>query len=391
MRKIKKPNPPEHLVLVDTNILWHENKAHVVNPDFEEFWSKYSASFPMKLIIPEAVRGELLYQQTESALKLLKKVNADISSISGITSKTYSHRVTEERIRKEVEDRFDLWVSGKLGEIKDTPLSEIDWKRVVNDSIWRRLPFTPDAKNPKNEKGFRDCLILETVCSVCRFYSDDVNIAFICNDYALRTASDKRLGKIDSFSSYESLNDFKSFIELTKKDLNERFVKSILNRASEKFHSTKSRDTLIFKDGFYSKLWDEFRNEIDSPADPEPLSYLGSRNHSWNHTGDEQVWVTRPYFKELVGEREYHWISTITIVRIFERDEQDAFLSNLIISESRRLLVFPIEVHWKANVRADGRFFACEIVEYNKGEVTFDAPTPDQLERYGLQKRVEIG
>ena len=80
-------------------------------------------------------------------------------------------------------------------------------------------------------------MILETVCAVCRFYSTEVNIAFICGDYALREAADSRLGTIESFTTYESLADFTSFIELTRKNLTERFVKSILAKARSKFHS----------------------------------------------------------------------------------------------------------------------------------------------------------
>jgi len=95
MARIVRPSPPEHIVLVDTNILWHEEKKHVVNPDFESFWDKYSASFPMKLIIPDVVRGELLFQQSTSAAKLLEKANREIAAISEITEKKYSHRVTE--------------------------------------------------------------------------------------------------------------------------------------------------------------------------------------------------------------------------------------------------------------------------------------------------------
>ena len=390
MKKIKKPNPPEHIVLVDTNILWFEDKVKVVNPDFELFWEKYGSAFPMKLIIPEVVRGEILYQQTESALKLLKKANSDIEAISKITAKSYSHRVTEERIKKEVEERFDSWTTGKSAEIKATPVADIDWQGIINSSIWRSLPFTPDAKNPKNEKGFRDSMILETVCAVCKYFSDDVNIAFVCNDYALRTASDSRLGDIESFSTYESLKDFQSFIELTQKDLNERFVKSIISRAASKFFESGNEDSLLFKDGFYSLLRKDFDADLNNPKDPSPFGFLGSLEKSWIHVGKEQAWVGKPIFKSLEGEKEYHWESTITIVRLFEKQGAgNALLPTLITEPTRRLLVFPICVHWKAEVRADGRFFVCKVVDYEKRDVTFEPPTIDQLERYGIQRAAE--
>ena len=63
MAKITKPSPPEHIVTVDTNILWHDDKGYAVNPEFDEFWQKHSGGFPMKLVIPDVVFGELLYQR----------------------------------------------------------------------------------------------------------------------------------------------------------------------------------------------------------------------------------------------------------------------------------------------------------------------------------------
>jgi len=387
-KKIIKPNPPEHLVIPDTNILWHDDKSHVVNPDFEVFWADNSPTFPMKLIIPSVVRGELLYQQTTSALKLLSKVNIGLEDITSITQKPYSHRVTEQRIQKEVEGRFDLWIQGKQAEIYATPVNEIDWTKVIDDSIWRQLPFTPDAKNPKNEKGFRDYMILETLCSACKFYSDDVNIAFICGDYALRRAAEERLGSIDSFSCYESLEGFRSFIELTRKNLTERFVKSIMSRAAIKFHNEKERGGLIYIDGFYERLRAEFKDDIENPKHDDPfLGLMSPSTGSWKNIGNEQAWVTRPQFLSLEGSSEYHWTSKVTYARLYERD--NARLASLPTEGERRLLILSIDVHWKANVRADGRFFECNIVNYKKINYTFEPPTDEQLDRYGLNKKAE--
>ena len=66
-----------------------------------------------------------------------------------------------------------------------------------------------------------------------------------------------------------------------------------------------------------------------------------------------------------------------------------ALLPSPIPEATRRLLVFPICVHWKAEVRADGRFFDCTVVEYEKRDVTFEPPTDNQLERFGMQRAAE--
>jgi hypothetical protein len=390
MGKIIKLSPPEHIVTVDTNILWHEDKGFAVNPEFDDFWQRHSSTFPMKLVIPEVVMGELLYQQTTSAIKLLEKVNQDIGSISRITQKQYSHRITPDRVRKQVDERLNGWLVEKKAEVKPTPTDEIDWKSLVQSAIWRELPFVADPKNPKTEKGFRDAIILETVSSICRYYSADVNIAFICNDYALRTASEMRLGKLPSFSAYESLKDFESFIELTKKNLTERFVKSILSRAREKFYDEKDKECLIYKDGFDRRIRDEFRSKIETPVSYDLYAlalYRAGLDPTWKHVGKEQARVTRPQFERVEGKHTYHWLSKITFVRLYEGESRR--LGGLPPTLEKRLMILTIDVRWNANVHADGRFFDCKIVDHKEGDYSFKEPTSEELERYGIQESVE--
>jgi len=383
MPRIVRPSPPEHLVIVDTNILWTDDKGVVVHPDFDVFWEKYSGIFPMKLIIPYVVRGELLFQQVTSASKLLDKANQHIHEVSRVTGKAYSHRVTCERIKKEIEQRFDAWLQSKQGELKAVPLDDIAWEKVIEDSIWRNSPFTADPKNPKNEKGFRDYMILETVCAVCRFYSAEVNIAFICGDYPLREAADSRLGSIESFTTYESISDFSSFIELTRKNLTERFVKSILARARTKFHSEED-ECLLFKDGLINRIRETFKSKIENPVVEGTFGFLDFGKRAWKHIGEETVWVTRPQFLSLEGDDVYHWNSVVTFYRLYEREQSEQL--GIFSSGERRLVVLSVDVHWKATVRSDGRFFDTEVVDYKESKYSFEQPKEEYLADKGIFK-----
>ena len=381
-----RPNPPEHIVSVDTNILWFEDKGCVVNPKFDEFWNSYSTTFPMKLIIPAVVRGELLFQQITSALKLLDKANSNIRAVTRITGKQYSHRILKDRVTKEATKRFDKWVQSQGAEVCDTPIDDIDWSKLIDAAIWRRLPFTPDPENPKNEKGFRDALILETMDAICRSYSEEANIAFVCNDFALRKAADYRLSGIEGFSTYESLEDFATFINLTKRNLTERFVKSILSRARDKFFNEKGKKGLFYSDDYFTKLRDEFKARIESPMVPEEVIY-GVRGwlNAWTHVGNEQTWIGNPLFEKVAEDNIYYWVSTITFVRLYEREQ--AIFTDSSGGKERRLLILTIDVHWQASVRADGRFFNCTVVNHKESNYSFEVPTQDKLERYGIQNK----
>ena len=66
---IRKEEIKEHIVIPDTNILWFKDKSKVVNPDFDSFWDNYAQDSNLHLVIPDVVKGEMLFQQSTSAIK----------------------------------------------------------------------------------------------------------------------------------------------------------------------------------------------------------------------------------------------------------------------------------------------------------------------------------
>jgi hypothetical protein len=127
MRKILKGQPPGHLVIVDTNILWCKDKGPAVSPEFDKFWSDHEGIVSMELVIPEVVRGEILFQHTTSAIKTLIKIKESFHEISSITAKTHTHRMTEDTIKKQIEVKFNRWLKSKHARIADIPINSIDW------------------------------------------------------------------------------------------------------------------------------------------------------------------------------------------------------------------------------------------------------------------------
>jgi len=380
-RKRIRPTPPDHIIIVDSNILWHEDKSVVISPEFKQFWDDNSQRFPMKLIIPSVVRGELLYQQTTSALKLLSGANKNIEKIGAITQKNYSHRISEARVKKEVKERFDNWIGRVSAEIRQAPIGNIDWNQMIENSVWRILPFTPDAKNPKNEKGFRDAVILETVQDICRSYHDDFFIAFICSDYPLRTASEKRLHEYEKFSCYESLKDFSSFIELKQQDLTNEFVKLILSKARNKFYNN-TINCISITHQIFKNITEEYSAKLNNPTS-FLLSLIPGGSMQWEPSNHEQTWIVAPTFDKLEGKDTFHWISEIRMVRPFIIKPLSPVLPELTLPEER-LRILRIAVDWSADVKADARFFNCKVNKISESGYSFEPPTPDEARRYGL-------
>jgi hypothetical protein len=64
---VRKEEVPPHIVIPDTNVLWNKDKSVAVNPEFDEFWEEFSSKSNLELIIPDVVKGELLFQQSSSS------------------------------------------------------------------------------------------------------------------------------------------------------------------------------------------------------------------------------------------------------------------------------------------------------------------------------------
>ena len=122
----------------------------MVNPEFDAFWQTYSKDSNLHLTIPEVVKGEILYQQTTSALKQLKKASQSLSEICSITDSKYSLRLTPKRIKQQVEKRFNKWLKLKKADLLSSPVGAINWEDIISNSIWRKAPFEADSKNPDN-------------------------------------------------------------------------------------------------------------------------------------------------------------------------------------------------------------------------------------------------
>jgi len=257
MPKIKRKRPPSHVLIPDTNILWHEKKDSCASPEFNDFWDDYSAKYDIELVLPDVVRGELLYQHTSSALITLNRINTQFENLSNYANKSYSHRVQPQRVRNDIETKFDSWLSTINAEVAETPINIIDWRRLINDAVWRISPFT-EEKDKKNEKGFRDAIILETVVDLAKT-KPDTNIAFVTNDSDLLSATNRRLSDNKYLSFYETLDEFASFLRLLDEKFTNEFIQAIQKRARLRFFNPKDQTCLLYKERIISNIREQFK------------------------------------------------------------------------------------------------------------------------------------
>jgi len=357
MSEIVKENIDPHAVIVDTNILWHKDKSKVVHPEFDEFWESHAAEANLELVIPDVVIGELLVQQTNSALKRLLEANKQFDELTTFTGKKYSHRVTEDRLKGEIQSRLDSWALKKEVHRLATPIDQIKWDVLIDNSIWSRPPFSYDTKKEDQEKGFKDALILESIVSYCNSEIDK-KVVFICKDKLLRETSEERLKSDKSFSAFESLGEFQAYLRLEKQNLEQSFIKSIISKASKKFFKPQNNDSLVKNSLVYEveliriilkKYEDEFNNP--QPQIAGGFERADYSRASWrpSDAGCFSI-VGKPQFQNVEGNKTFHWVSKIRFEQDYEGElewEDEAFLFKYEMS---------FDVFWKVNISVGERF-----------------------------------
>ena len=389
MSKIRKQPPPPHIIVPDTSILWHDDKQHTIDPAFNAFLSRFLPDFSLELHIPACVRDELLFQQTTSALKSLKRANDAMSDVSKVTAKPYRHRITEARVRREVESRFDAWMRSVSATLVPTPLAEIDWADLIRKSLWRLPPFTFDPKDSAREKGFRDALILETVKSYCAQATRPIPIAFICRDKLLRDTAIDCLKSNPRFAAYEKYEDFQTYLELTKRKLDDAFIRAIVQRAAEKFFTRGDNDSLYYRDNLRSVLQEKYKKYFDNPEESESrgISFFPSPElKQWEVSSSGTFWIGAPQYVATEEEGVYTWLSTVTFVRLYARPITAIGLSGIgEAGQDRQVLILPFHITWKARVSSDGRFWEYSYVKDELKGKKFHPLTDEDKKNWNLE------
>ena len=368
MSKIVKEKIEQHAVIVDTNILFDQDKSNVVNKKFDVFWCEHSLDANLHLALPEVVIGEILFQQTTSALKTLSRANESFDRLSSFTGKSYSHRVNESRVRSEITQRFRGWARSRRYEELETPTKSIDWDTIVDASIWRKPPFSYDPKKEELEKGFRDALILETIVSYCE-REVTKKIVFVSNDKLLRDSAEHRLRGHPTFSVFETLDDFEAYLRLEKENLEQSFIKSVVNKAAKKFFTYQDKSSLVYRIDLINLLGTEFSEKFENPASLLPDDFEGGfySDNNWRPTSRALYAISeKPQFQRIEGDNTYVWRSRVRYHRDYEGASD--WGNDTYIFKHEEFF----HVYWRTNISVNERFTKMEFIEVKHIESKFE-------------------
>jgi hypothetical protein len=384
--KIRKKELPPCAVICDTNVLWSMDKGLVCNPEFEKFWETCSAAYNLKLYIPDTVLGELMFQHTTSALKSFNSIDEHLKKLTAITEKDHHTRSTPESIKSQIHERFDRWLHQKKGEVIPLPVAGINLKELANKAVWHLPPFTLDSKNPELEKGFRDALIMETVCGFSNADAER-SVAFICFDALLREATTTALALSFNFNTYESLSDFESYLRLTKETFTKKFIAEIQIRAKEKFWASDGDLNCFYYEGKVRETLQETYKDYfaDLTKSKNALSLIHDAVSTWEPVNSGQYWIHNPEFISIQDNHRYVWKSMVRFVRPYRRLAISSPFEKIFQNiPPEFILILPFHITWSARVKKDARFYDMKVEKTDLVGNEFRAPTQDEKVRYSL-------
>ena len=205
--------------------------------------------------MPDIVRAELVFRKVEYASQLTADAEKNLRTLARLTSSKEQSVDVRDSLRSKIEDRIDKWCKEIGASIAPIPIDKIDWQRVIEAAIWHLPPFSPS--NVKSEKGFKDALILETASAI-QAANQKKSVVFVTGDKLLRDAAIKRHAGMDSFTTYERLGDYLSYLKLLSEKAAQKFATKALETAPKVFFDPQSEDCVFLKLGIRETIGERF-------------------------------------------------------------------------------------------------------------------------------------
>jgi len=360
---------PSFTVAVDTNALYPKDVTNIVGPKFLDLWKECAALAQLHLVIPEVVRGERLYQLTVVAQQAIDSAARSFERLSKVSGCAAPKTPELEAAKKAIEKRFDEWVKEFDVQVAPVPYNKIYWQQVVSDAIWRVKPFTPPADEKDSEKGFRDCLILETVAELVHLTTTE-QVVFISKDSLLREAAVGRFAA-KRLAAYEDLAGFASYLKLARDKVNQAFAQAVLQKVPRVFYAPDDPQCIYNKFGVGARIVQQFSALLDFLVEKQqPALALSGPipTGSYAPSSEEKIFIDSTELGTSPDPGIWNWKTRVRLVRLFRKQFAQATLAQALEWLNETIRIQPFDVFWTSNVDQEAKFSNLGIAQIQPGE-----------------------
>lgn len=380
-------------IILDTNVLYTENDIKIVSHELEAQLEECHALADLQVIVPQIVIDEILYQKAAFATQLIAETSRQLKTLSKLAELPQVRIATKEKVTRALRRKLRRWCKERKIAIEPIPIKKIGWSALIEAAIWHKPPFSPPSD--RKEKGFKDALLLETVCAIALRVSQD--ILFVTGDGLLREAALARIGGADhGFSVFESFTDLHSHLKLLHEQRSKEFSEKLLKKAGPFFFTPDRPDCLYFQFDIWGKITGKFASDLEafpsltlaSPVGAIKDAYLPSWKSTltigqpWVPASQDTIFVIPPQFEKL-DDRRYFWVSKIKVARLYSQSATQTSLEQSAI----RIAYF--DVNWSCDVSDYADLSNAQIEQITLSSNKAEWETLFNAAKNGLPSRME--
>jgi hypothetical protein len=376
---------PNYTVYFDANTAYSKKPSEAISSKLLKSIEKARTLTRIDVWVPEVVLEELAYQQFVIALAAGENLKKNYKTLLDVCGLPASQPPDIEALKTGVK----LLLSKSLEKASfskiSTPIADIDWAAVVHDSCWRCAPFEkPRSEDDLAEKGFRDKIILETIKVDVLKIKGGV-VAFVSGDNLLRTAFKDQANTKCTVEVYSHLGELLGHLELLAKTKSTEFTNEVLSKVAAIFYTPDDPNCVAISQGVIEKLIGEYSEEMSrpplfsigpprqfqtanqfpaltqTPAVPSLSGNWLEEFQRWTPVTPVKLFASTPVFQPDTKDARYHWISTITLVRLLRRTEPRSGQAYALPEE--RIRTKEIDVKWSCEIDPDTATFSDPSVE----------------------------
>jgi hypothetical protein len=258
-----KIGPTIH-VIFETSCLFVDAADKLISTEISEFVLAANEGIDLTVhwYIPQLVREERKYQMRLRAERLLPQL-AKVETLLG-----HNLGITKEILINKVDDVIEREVQRHALVVRELDPRVVDWQALIQRAVNREAPF---SATEKQEKGFRDAIILETVCQLVEELPkapQTCRIVFVCADSLLGQAAQERtLGRANVVITSE-LSELKTILNALASQLTEEMLTKILPTAAVVFADFRNKQGLLWSGKIIEKIEHEHRAALRSAPWP---------------------------------------------------------------------------------------------------------------------------
>lgn len=356
-----------------------KDRTDEVNPSFARLLNDCKQHCCLKLVIPETVRGEIVYQKVREVQTAAKRLRDGLTNLAVLTGRNYEKLPSDTDFRRMVEAKFDAWMKSVDAVVAPNEISAATWSRVIDDATWRLPPFE-HSDDGRHEKGFRDALIKASILVFARRNKKAI-CAFVSDDTLLASAIENE--KLENLRVFESMKLFAGHVSLVRESIDQKLAVALQANAQTMFFEDKNPRCIYFRENIDKRIRDRFGIQLSFPSLPSTglgFSSLATQNPMtdvvWTQVGTDKIWLKGTTFSGRPEPSRFEWKSRLLYTGLFQP-------SNIYRMPQLRKILF--EVTWTSRI-IDSEIAEPQLVEpIALVESQFAMTNADEAKQYGLE------